>query len=168
MPVHSWRDSQPAYDVETWRCDDAATGYRLPTEAEWEYAARAGTNTTYFFGDTKAKLPLFAWFKGNSTRGPQPVGRREPNPWGLYDMYGNVWEWCDDFYQEDYYQNSPARNPHGPPTGESRVVRGGCWNSKPDACRSSYRNYETPDITDVCFAKDIQGFVGFRCVRTRR
>jgi formylglycine-generating enzyme required for sulfatase activity len=159
---------QPTYDEQTWQCDFEADGYRLPTEAEWEYAARAGTTTAYSFGNDRSKLGRYAWFKWNSTRGPAPVGKKEPNPWGLYDMYGNVWEWCNDFYQEDYYQESSDRDPRGPETGENRVVRGGCWNSKPDMCRSSYRNYENPGFTDACFAKEVSGFVGFRCVRTHR
>jgi formylglycine-generating enzyme required for sulfatase activity len=159
---------QPAYDPETWVCDFDADGYRLPTEAEWECAARAGTKTTYSFGDDPSKLGLHAWFKRNSTGGPHAVAEKEPNPWGLCDMYGNVWEWCNDFYQEDYYQQSPARNPRGPTAGENRVVRGGCWDSKPDMCRSSYRNYEDPGYTDACFGKDIHGFVGFRCARNNR
>ena len=159
---------QPAYDPETWACDFEASGYRLPTEAEWECAARAGTRTTYSFGDDPSELGLHAWFKRNSTGAPHAVAEKEPNPWGLYDMYGNVWEWCSDFYQEDYYGQSPARNPRGPIAGENRVVRGGCWNSKPDMCRSSYRNYEDPGYTDACFGKDIHGFVGFRCARSDR
>jgi formylglycine-generating enzyme required for sulfatase activity len=156
---------QPAYDPETWECDFQASGYRLPTEAEWEYAARAGTTTEYFFGDAPVQLKDYAWFKENCTRRPRPVGSRKPNAWGLYDVYGNVWEWCNDFYAEDYYQQSPERDPRGPAEGENRVVRGGCWNSRPDECRSAYRNYEDPGYTDVCFGKDIHGFVGFRCVR---
>ncbi|HUT89252.1 MAG TPA: formylglycine-generating enzyme family protein [Thermoguttaceae bacterium] len=156
---------EPVYDPKTWECDFEADGYRLPTEAEWEYAARAGTETEYFFGDGPSRLKQYAWFKENCTRRPRPVGQREPNRWGLYDMYGNVWEWCNDFYQEDYYQQSPDKDPRGPAAGENRVVRGGCWNSRPDECRSAYRNYEDPGYTDVCFGKDIHGFVGFRCVR---
>ena len=159
---------RPAYDPITWECDFTANGYRLPSEAEWECAARAGTETAYSFGDDSSHLEHHAWSKLNSTRGPQPVAKKEPNPWGLYDMYGNVWEWCNDFYQEDYYRQSPAENPPGPKAGENRVVRGGCWNSRPSMCRSSYRNYESPAYTDACFGKDISGFVGFRCVRNQK
>ena len=159
---------QPVYDLQTWECDFDADGYRLPTEAEWECAARAGTESLYCFGDDPSQLKHHAWFKLNATRGPHPVGQREPNPHELCDMYGNVWEWCNDFYQEDYYQRSPVENPRGPEAGENRVVRGGCWNSKPDMCRSSYRNYENPAFTDACFARDVSGFVGLRCVRNRR
>jgi formylglycine-generating enzyme required for sulfatase activity len=156
---------QLAYDTKTWQCDFQSDGYRLPTEAEYEYALRAGTTTAYFFGDSLADLPRYAWFKANSTRGPHPVGEKPANPWGLCDMVGNVWEWCNDYYQEDYYKESPDRDPRGSARGEGRVVRGGCWNSKPDDLRSAYRNYETPAYTDICFAKDIHGQVGFRCVR---
>jgi formylglycine-generating enzyme required for sulfatase activity len=159
---------QPAYDEETWQCNYEANGYRLPTEAEWEYAVRAGTTTGYFFGGDASKLELYAWFKKTSTRGTHPVGRRRLNHWGLCDMYGNVWEWCGDYYQEDYYQQSPERDPRGPISGENRVVRGGCWDSRPDSCRSSHRNYEAPGFTDACFAKDVNGFIGVRCVRTQR
>jgi formylglycine-generating enzyme required for sulfatase activity len=156
---------QPAYDPKTWHCDFKADGYRLPTEAEYEYALRAGTNTAYFFGNSTADLPRYAWFKANSTRGSHPVGEKPANPWGLCDMVGNVYEWCNDYYQEDYYKESPDHDPRGPARGQDRVVRGGCWNSKPDDLRSAYRNYETPAYTDICFAKDIHGQVGFRCVR---
>jgi formylglycine-generating enzyme required for sulfatase activity len=157
----------PCYDTKTWRCDFGNSGYRLPTEAEWEYACRAGTQTKYFFGNDPALLGKYACFKGNSTRGPSPVGSKQPNRWGLYDMYGNVLEWCNDFYKKDYYRHSPERDPRGPETGVTRVVRGGCWNSRPDLCRSAYRLDENPAYTDVCFARDVHGFVGFRCVRNQ-
>lgn len=156
---------QPAYEPQSGECDFRANGYRLPTEAEWEYAARAGTKTAYFFGDSVAELPRYAWFKDNSTRGSHPVAQKLPNAWGLYDTSGNVWKWCNDFYGGEYYQASPDHDPHGPATGENRVVRGGCWNSRPDHCRVAYRNYEMPAFTDVCFAKDVHGAIGFRCVR---
>ena len=155
----------PAYDPETRACDFAADGYRLPTEAEWEYACRAGTTTDYAFGDDPSRLKRYAWCKGNKRLGPRPVGTREPNPWGLYDMAGNVWEWCHDLYAEDYYTRSPERDPTGPPTGKNRVLRGGCWNSRPAMCRAAYRNNEDPGYTDVCFGRDVHGFVGFRCLR---
>jgi len=155
---------RPCYDLQTWACDFSADGYRLPTEAEWEYACRAGTTAPYFFGSTPAKLELYAWFKGNCTTRARDVGLKRPNPWGLYDMYGNVWEWCNDHYGEHYYASSPEKDPRGPASGERRVLRGGCWNSRPEVCRSSYRFDENPGYTDVCFGADTHGFVGFRCV----
>lgn len=172
---------KPCYDTKTWECNFEANGYRLPTEAEWEYACRAGTNTRYFFGDAPKELKNFAWIKENSGGRPRPVGQKLPNPWGLYDMYGNVWEWCNDFYKIDYYQESSKKNPKGPKTGgekvvrdgccdpkgpetgEERVVRGGCWDSKPGECRSAYRHKEEPGYTDVCIAG--YDVYGFRCVR---
>jgi len=155
----------PVYHPKTWACDFAADGYRLPTEAEWEYACRAGTDTDYPFGDDPSHLARYAWFKANKRRGPRPVGTREPNPWGLHDMGGNVWEWCHDVYAEEYYRRSPERDPTGPASGKNRVLRGGCWDSRPAMCRSAYRNNEDPGYTDVCFGRDVHGFVGFRCVR---
>jgi formylglycine-generating enzyme required for sulfatase activity len=153
---------QPCYDLNTWRCNFNANGYRLPTEAEWEYACRAGTKTAYFFGDEPSKLQDYAWFKENSGGKPRPVGQKQSNPWGLYDMHGNVWEWCNDFYKVDYYQESLEENPKGPEIGETKVVRGGAWKFSADSCRSGYRYNEAPGYTDVCFGYDIYGF---RCVR---
>ncbi len=156
---------QPCYNLETWKCDFNANGYRLPTEAEWEYACRAGIENRYFFGDDTKKLKNFAWSKENSGGRPRPVGQKLPNPWGLYDICGNVWQWCNDFYKVDYYQESPEKNPKGPEAGDTKVLRGGCWDSTADQCRSSYRYNENPGYSDVCFGYDIYGF---RCVRSYR
>jgi formylglycine-generating enzyme required for sulfatase activity len=153
---------QPCYDLKTWECNFNANGYRLPTEAEWEYACRAGTKTTFFFFFFLSKLASYAWFDENSGGKPQPVGQKRPNPWGLYDMHGNVWEWCNDFYKVDYYQESPEKNPKGPQVGETKVVRGGAWKFSADSCSSGYRYNENPGYVDACFGYDIYGF---RCVR---
>lgn len=152
---------EPCYDEETWECNFQADGYRLPTEAEWEYACRAGTAARYFFGSDAGKLKDYAWFAENSARKTHPVGRKKPNPWGLYDMYGNVAEWCNDFYSRDYYKGSPEKNPKGPAEGKERVLRGGAWDSSGGSCRSSYRVGD-PSINDTCLASDA---IGFRCVR---
>jgi formylglycine-generating enzyme required for sulfatase activity len=155
----------PCYDAQTWRCDFSRNGYRLPTEAEWEYACRAGTATRFFFGEDPGALARYAVFKGNATRGPAAVASKQPNPWGFYDLYGNVWEWCQDFYQEKYYLAGPERDPPGPAPTPTRVLRGGSWNTRADLCRSAYRLGENPAYTDICFGPDVHGFVGFRCVR---
>ncbi len=153
---------QPAYDLQTWTCNFEADGYRLPTEAEWEYACRAGTTTAYFFGDEVDRLRGYAWFDKNSGGRPRPVGQKQPNPWGLFDICGNVWEWCNDFYDVDYYKTSPNRDPRGPDSGRTKVVRGGAWRFSAEHCRSGYRHNENPGYADVCFGYDIYGF---RCVR---
>lgn len=153
---------QPCYDLKTWKCDFDANGYRLPTEAEWEYACRAGSTTAYFFGDTPAKLGDYGWYDRNSGGHPRPVGQKQPNPWGIYDICGNVWEWCNDFYKVDYYQEAPRQDPRGPEEGETKVVRGGAWRFSAESCRSGYRYNENPGYADVCFGYDIYGF---RCVR---
>jgi formylglycine-generating enzyme required for sulfatase activity len=160
---------RPAYDLKTGSCDFEANGYRLPTEAEWECAARAGTSTEYAFGDEPAPLGRFAWYKESCPlRRPSQVARKEPNAWGLYDMYGNVCEWCNDRYQEDYDQQGPQRDPRGPAEGDARVLRGGSWHSRADECRSAYRLYEDPVYRDICFARDVHGLIGFRCVRNAK
>jgi formylglycine-generating enzyme len=153
---------KPCYNLETWQCDFEANGYRLPTEAEWEYACRAGTASDYFFGGSPDKLKEFAWFDKNSGGRPRPVGQKKPNPWGLYDMVGNVWQWCNDFYKVDYYKESPKQDPRGPVSGQNKVVRGGAWRFAADNCRSGYRYNESPGYADVCFGYDIYGF---RCVK---
>jgi formylglycine-generating enzyme required for sulfatase activity len=153
---------KPCYDLKTWKCDFDADGYRLPTEAEWEYACRAGTSTAYFFGDDATKLGDYAWFDKNSGGRPRPVGQKQPNAWGLHDVCGNVWEWCNDFYAVDYYNESPPTDPRGPDAGQTKVVRGGAWRFSAQRCRSGYRYNENPGYADVCFGYDIYGF---RCVR---
>jgi formylglycine-generating enzyme required for sulfatase activity len=153
---------KPCYNLDTWECDFEANGYRLPTEAEWECACRAGTKTAYFFGDNASQLGDYAWFEKNSGGHPQPVGQKKPNAWGLYDICGNLWQWCNDFYGVEYYAQSPKENPRGPKEGDSRVVRGGAWKFSGDNCRSGYRYNENPGYVDVCFGYDIYGF---RCVR---
>ncbi len=140
----------------------AADGYRLPTEAEWEYACRAGTATRYSFGSDPAALADHAWFRSNAGGTTHPVGQKRPNPWGLFDMHGNVAEWCHDAYAEDAYAKGESKDPTGPKAGDERVLRGGSWGGSPDACRSSARASEKPGFADVCFNYERYGF---RCVR---
>ena len=132
---------------------------RLPTEAEWEYACRAGTTTTYsfgeesmasYFGDDSWKLGDYAWYTDNTqNKGKEyahPVGVKMPNAWGLYDMHGNVYEYCADWYGEEYYANADTRDPKGPSSGSGnrRVLRGGSWSNGPWYCRSANRGGGTP------------------------
>ena len=129
-----WNDprfNQPGQPVVGVSWDEAEAfctwvGGRLPTEAEWEYACRAGTSTEYSFGNDESKLGEYGWFEENSKGQTQPVGSKKPNPWGLFDMHGNVWEWCEDRYCSAEY-------------GSDRVIRGGGWFSSAWYCRSAYR-----------------------------
>jgi formylglycine-generating enzyme required for sulfatase activity len=154
---------QPCYDEEseTWQCNFKANGYRLPTEAEWEYACRAGTDTEYYFGNGSRSLKKYAWYAENSFKKTHPVGQKRPNPWGLYDMYGNVAEWCNDVYATNYYNRSPSKNPRGPEEGEIKVLRGGGWQDGMDSLRSSWRASENFSFVDAC----VMDSLGFRCVR---
>ncbi len=116
--------------------------YRLPTEAEWEYACRAETTTKYCFGEDEAELGEYAWIEGNSKDATHPVGEKKPNRWGLYDMHGNVWEWCQDWYAD--YPRNAVTDPQGPLTGTERIRRGGCWNNRPEYSRSAIRLWYDP------------------------
>ena len=152
------------YDLEANppACNFEASGYRLPTEAEWEYACRAGTTTPTPFGRDARLLGDCAWFRDNTSKCTRPVGTRKPNAWGLFDMLGNVAEWCNEPYARDGYAGSPSRNPRGPARGERYAVRGGSWKSPAERCRPAARHGEKPGFTDACFPKDT---TGFRCVR---
>ncbi len=143
------------FPVETVSWDDAnafcaalsqLTGRRcaLPTEAQWEYACRAGSETRFYFGDNAKELGDLEWYKANSGERTHEVGTRKPNAFGLFDMTGNVWEWCQDRYGQRYYENANAEDPQGPAEGDARVLRGGSWRSRPRDCRSAYRNGNDP------------------------
>jgi formylglycine-generating enzyme required for sulfatase activity len=134
---------------------DDGYAYRLPTEAEWEYACRAGSNTDY-----AGKLDQMAWYDENSQQMTHPVGAKQPNAWGLYDMHGNVFEWCQDYYDAGYYAQSPAADPQGPGAGSLRVKRGGAWMFSAAFARSAARDLFMPSYRF--------NYVGFRLVRTRR
>ena len=122
----------------------AGRGLRLPTEAEWEYACRAGSAGSYCFGSESARLGQDGWIFGNCGMKTHPVGGKKPNAWGLYDVHGNVWEWCSDYYGRHYYAQSPLADPQGPATGKTRSKRGGCWLCAPGYCATSYRAWDIP------------------------
>ena len=119
--------------------------YRLPTDAEWEYACRAGSNTRFSFGDSDSMLGDYAWYSSNSDSKTHPVGQKRPNSFSLYDMHGNVYEWCQDWYGDSYYSNSPEVDRQGPSSGDYRVLRGGSRYDAPRFCRSATRFRISPD-----------------------
>lgn len=119
------------------------THFRLPTEAEWEYACRAGSTGNYSFGDEKGGLGIYATFGLNSGGGTLPVGSKQPNAWGLYDMHGSVWEWCADWFND--YPTGAALNPLGPAHGKNRIIRGGSWHGNPADCRAANRGFRDPE-----------------------
>ena len=137
---------------------EGGTNYRLPTEAEWEYACRAGSTTAYSFGNDENQLGEYAWYSDNSGSTTHPVGKLKPNAWGLYDMHGNVWEWVQDRYGEDFYKRSPTRDPQGPDEGASRGVRGGSWINDARYCRAAFRGHYAPANRDY--------LLGFRLARS--
>jgi formylglycine-generating enzyme required for sulfatase activity len=124
----------------------AGREYRLPTEAEWEYGCRAGSKTAYAFDDEEGLLPEYGWFNRKSSGRTHTVGLLEPNAWGLYDMHGNVWEWCSDRYGD--YTKGAVSDPSGPKEGSHRVLRGGSWDYVAAVCRSAFRDWGDPSIRD--------------------
>jgi formylglycine-generating enzyme required for sulfatase activity len=133
------------------------TGYRLPSEAEWEYCARAGTTTRYSFGDDDWNLGEYAWFGDNSGGRPHPVGEKKPNPWGIYDMHGLAWEWCEDVWHDNYLY-APTDGSAWRTGGEQnrRVARGGSYGNHTNDCRSAALSRFAPENGIY--------FVGFRVV----
>ena len=134
----SWNDAQEFIG----RLNDAEGDslYRLPTEAEWEYACRADNPAPWSHGADEDELGRYAWYSGNNDpSGTKPVGGKRPNAWGLHDMHGNVWEWAQDWFDPDYYGDSPRVDPPGPASGDGRVVRGGKFSNHAAGVRSAYR-----------------------------
>lgn len=149
----SWNDTQDF--IARLNMANPGANYRLPTEAEWEYAARAETSGDYgATGDPGG----MGWYSGNSSGRTHPVAQKRANAWGLYDMHGNVWEWVLDWYSSGYYAASPATNPSGPLSGTSRVLRGGSWDFNANYARSAYRVRYNPNSR--------YNFFGFRLART--
>jgi formylglycine-generating enzyme required for sulfatase activity len=147
----SWDDCQEFLKKLNALAPKAGT-FRLPTEAEWEYACRAGTTRMFGESDEVEALDAAGWYGGNSGLRLHRVGEKRPNRWGIYDMHGNVWEWCQDWAMP--YSKVPATDPQGPAQGEDHVLRGGCWRNPPGYCRSAARDFDEPD--------DRSGFAGFR------
>lgn len=150
----SWHDAQEF--IRRLNAKEGLNKYRLPTEAEWEYACRAGRTTAFYFGDDGRFLGEYAWYDGNSGKRTQPVGRKKSNPWGLYDLHGNVWEWCADWFGD--YPPGSVTDPTGPSSGSYRVFRGGGWPFDAKLCRSAVRGRRSPNYR--------AGGLGFRLART--
>ena len=131
-------------------------GYRLPTEAEWEYACRAGSSAPWCSGTAAGSLGEYAWYSDNSNSQTHTVATKRPNDWGLYDMHGNVWEWCQDWFGD--YSAATQVDATGPPSGSGRVLRGGSWSNDRHYCRSAIRSDYSPDVRF--------NFSGFRAART--
>ncbi|MCZ7358356.1 MAG: SUMF1/EgtB/PvdO family nonheme iron enzyme [Candidatus Methanoperedens sp.] len=157
LPVErvSWKDVQEF--IKKLNEKEGTNKYRMPSEAEWEYAARAGKTTRYSFGEDESKLGIYAWYEENSGGKTHDVGQKKPNPWGLYDMHGNVQEWVQDSWHENY-NGAPADGSSWESVdGSYRIIRGGSWNRSAGGCRSALRNHEKSDHPS--------NFLGFRLVR---
>lgn len=145
-------DSHPVVNVSwndvtafcEWLSEKEGGTYGLPTEAQWEYTCRAGTTTRWHGTDSEVELQNQAWFADNSDGRTHPIGGKLSNAWGLYDMHGNVWEWCADWRHPAYYANSPLNDPQGPAVGSNRVARGGAWFYPALYCRSAFRSGPPP------------------------
>ena len=135
----SWRDAAEFCRRFSMRHGVSA---RLPSEAEWEYAARGGSGSMHFWEE--GREGSYAWYNANSGEGTHPVGLKMPNPWGLHDTAGNVWEWCMDWYDRNYYSTSPSANPRGPLLGNFRVLRGGSWDLPVYFLRLPHRERNSP------------------------
>ncbi len=133
-----WDDCQHFLDKLNAKSAAGAGKFQLPTEAQWEYACRAGSKTRYCFGDDESKLVDYAWYAANSGNKTHPVGEKKPNAWVLYDMHGNVWEWCQDWWKYGYYLESPVDDPTGAATDQFHVDRGGGWRDPATYCRSAF------------------------------
>jgi len=168
-----WKGPRNSVEVVSWDeanefCKKATTALRarkligadesirLPTEAEWEYACRAGTTTRYSFGDKADDLGEYGWWTGNAKGNDPPVGKKKPNPWGLYDMHGYIWEWVLDAWQPNYDGAPTDGSARGSKDAKERVARGGAWTEKADACRSAHRGHFPAETRSDA--------IGFRCV----
>jgi formylglycine-generating enzyme required for sulfatase activity len=162
LPVEkvSWDDCQEF--VKRLNEGDTGGGYRLPTEAEWEHACRSGTRSIYQHGDDERDLVNYGWFRINSKGQTHPVGQKKPNAWGLYDMVGNVYEWCSDWYDKEYYKDffgdEIFQAPAGPAAGYERVMRGGSWETEAISCYSGVRGFTLPGTK--------KSSIGFRLARS--
>jgi formylglycine-generating enzyme required for sulfatase activity len=153
----SWNDARAFCD---WLSAKEGKTYTLPTEAQWEYACRAGSKTRFHFGDDNLELSQHAWYNEGSEMKTYPVGQLKPNAWGLYDLHGNIWQWTADWFAADYYQKSPREDPPGPSLGTTRVMRGGGGFTNLAAARAAFRYGEyAPSIRST--------HVGFRVVLLR-
>jgi formylglycine-generating enzyme required for sulfatase activity len=155
----TWESCQAFVAKLNEKFPESGGKFAVPSEAQWEYACRAGTTTKYSFGDTGDNCEEYAWFRSIAGGKAHPVGEKKPNPWGLYDMHGNVWEWVNDWYDRDYYKTSPTDDPTGPASGISAVIRGGGWNDDPKYGTSVYRNRNVP--------KGVANDQGVRVIFTR-
>jgi formylglycine-generating enzyme required for sulfatase activity len=138
----------------------SAAGYRLPTEAEWEYACRGGTQSTFYWGESQVDAEMYAWTISNSGNRLHPAAFKKPNDIGLYDMSGNVGEWCNDLFGADYYTKSPSTDPIGPAEGRERVIRGGSFQDDCSFAACGKRSKAQPDAASVA--------IGFRAVLVNR